>query len=221
MEKKSERINVLTEGNNKNLVHAIVNAVSKGYSDNIIIDDILDLVRTNEVSQGVLSTCPQTLRSYSESISSSLNNIADEVEGIKIQQQEMVVERKKRFEEFEKKEDDKNFEETQEKTSSCEKISITENWEKTEYNENENKLAGVLLINFNQDMSFYKRSSTVSLGKSVVDYVNNKIFAYLKKEYPQLKAQLTDKIFKSQIEFCNVKIGKCQINFEIEGAFKK
>jgi len=228
MKKKSERVNVLTEGNNKNLVHSIINAVTKGYSDNVIIDDVLDLVKSNEISQGILITCPETLRLYAENISKSLTNIADEVEGFKIQQQEMTVERKKRLEEQNENKhednDDFDFEESQDKTekkSSSDKILITEDWEKSGYNEKENKLAGILLINLNQDISFYKRGDKISLAKTAIDYLNNKIFSYLKNEYPQLKAQLNENIFKGQIEFVDIRNGIGQLKYEIQEAFKK
>ena len=41
--KVAERTNVLTESENKSFVHAIVNAVSKGYADKTVLEDILDL----------------------------------------------------------------------------------------------------------------------------------------------------------------------------------
>jgi hypothetical protein len=49
--------------------------------------------------------------------------------------------------------------------------------------------------------------------------IKNKIFAYLKNEYKTLKADLNDKIFKSNLIFDDVESGNAKINYEINGAF--
>jgi len=246
MNKEAERVNVLTEGNGKNLVHAVMNAVTKGYADNIIIDDVLDLIRTNEVSKGVLATCPETLRLYAKSISDSLINIAQEIENFEIKEQELMVKRrvqnqdemkektnytfdelqdkeesKEKIEENEEKEDEEEVVEKEEikkvVSSSTNDIKIDEDWDKSVCEEN--KLAGTLLINFNQDMSIYKNGSAINLKKSALDYLKSKVFFYFKKEYPQIKIALNDDIFKGNIKFTDVKAGKAQLEYEILNAF--
>jgi len=245
MDKKAERLNVLTENNNgKNFVHAILNAVTKGYSDNVVIDDVIDLVRQKEISKGILATAPEALRTYAKSIENSLIVIADEIEGIEIQEsQEQIIRRKKfenkvkeniveeEMEKIEENEEDQdeegqeqNKEETQEeekttKTASKNEIKITEDFEQISHNEKENKLAGTLFIDFNQNMGIYKKGTSIVLGKSASDYVRNKIYGYFRNEYPQLKAQLTSKIFIGNIIFDNIKTGKATLNYEIKDAF--
>ena len=60
MRKEAERTNVLVENNNKNFIHAIINAVAKGYSDETVIEDVLELVKANEISKGVLLSSPDS-----------------------------------------------------------------------------------------------------------------------------------------------------------------
>jgi hypothetical protein len=225
MNKTAERVNVLTEGNGKNLVHAIINAVTKGYADNIIIDDSLDLIKSNEVSKGVLATCPDTLRLYAKSMAESLLNIADEIQNFEIQEQQMTIKRKTK-EEFPKENNNQRFDELQEKednkelkTSSVNDIKIEEDWTKSVCDEN--KIAGTLLVNFNQDMGLYKKGSEITLKTSAIDYLKNKVFFYFKKEYPQIKVALTDDIFKGNLRFVNTKQGTALIDYEIENAFKE
>lgn len=87
---KSERINVLTETENKSFVHAIVNAVTKGYADNTIIEDIMDLVRRKEISKGVLQSSSDALRSYGDSFSTSLNFLADSIDQLEVIDEPMI-----------------------------------------------------------------------------------------------------------------------------------
>jgi len=251
MKKKAERINVITESNNKNFVHAILNAVTKGYSDSIIVDDILDLLRTNEISRGVLSTTPEALRDYASKFRKSLEFIADEMEGFEIREPgELIVNKKKKenddenviqdeLEEMKDNDSEKRFVEISEradnikekmneieekmcgkKHASKSEIQVIEaNFEESSYIENENKLAGTLLINFNQDMSIYKRGNKVVLAKNTTEFVKSAIFSYLKNEYPQLKAVLSDEIFTSNVKFSNLRTGEASINYEISEAF--
>ena len=130
MEKKAERLNVLTESNNKNFVHAILNAVTKGYSDNTIVEDVIELVKSNDISQGTLATAPEALRSYAESVMNSLSVIADEIDDIEVQDAQDRVVRRKRLEQ--NKEDDENENEEGEEEEN----------EEGEEEENEDELNG-------------------------------------------------------------------------------
>lgn len=86
MKKDADRVNVLTEvitdNANSNFVHAVLNALMKGYSDKTIFFDIIELVRLDQISLGVLKTSPDVLRSYAKSFNESLNYIADKIEKI-------------------------------------------------------------------------------------------------------------------------------------------
>ncbi|HUS49874.1 MAG TPA: hypothetical protein VMZ91_06895 [Candidatus Paceibacterota bacterium] len=86
MEKKSDRINVLTESVEQNaksnFIHAILNAIMKGYSNQTIFLDIIELVRLDQISDGVLKTAPSVLRSYAKEFSKTLNFLADKLEKI-------------------------------------------------------------------------------------------------------------------------------------------
>ena len=86
MEKKSNRTNVLTESiqqnTNTSFIHAILNAIMKGYSDKTVFVDIVELVRLNQITDGVLNTTPAILRSYAKEFSKSLIYIADKLEKI-------------------------------------------------------------------------------------------------------------------------------------------
>ena len=86
MQKNSNRTNVLTESlgenANANFMHSILNAVIKGYSDKTIFLDIVELVRLNQISEGVLKTSPIVLKSYAKEFSKTLEYIADKIEKI-------------------------------------------------------------------------------------------------------------------------------------------
>jgi len=86
MEKRSNRINVLTESiqenANTNFLHAVLNAIIKGYSDQTIFFDIIELARLEQISDGVLKTAPAFLRSYSKEFSNTLNFLAEKIEKI-------------------------------------------------------------------------------------------------------------------------------------------
>ncbi len=86
MKKNANRINVLTESieenANSNFIHAILNAIMKGYSNQTIFFDVIELVRLNQISKGVLETAPAVLRSYAKEFSKTLNFLADKLEKI-------------------------------------------------------------------------------------------------------------------------------------------
>lgn len=264
MKKKSERMNVLTEGDSKNFIHAILNAVTKGYSDNTIIEDVIEMIRTNDISKGILITAPDALCSYGKSLSNSLNSIAQEIRNIEIQDaQELIVKRKKleekrkennedeeaenglddngrnvieeemdrldgevtkieekKREELEQDEDDDVEDLNYQSKIASKDITITEDWEKSGYNESEDKIAGNLNINFNQNMSIYKKGNQLNLDKLAIDYITNKVFSYFKNEYPRLKVKLSTNIFKENIVFDDVGDGKAHISYEINKPFK-
>lgn len=214
--KKAERINVLTESNNKNFVHAILNAVNKGYADQTIVDDIIDLVKSNEVSEGVMLASPEALRQYADSIEESLNFIADEIENLEVVSPSV---KRKRFEEIEDVEgtEKENEEEEEEIKNASKDIVVTEDWEKYTHDEKTNKISGVLNISFVQNMDSYKKDKEIVLKDSARDYVRNKVYAYFKSEYPKLKAKLDGKIFKSG--FVVSDNGQAFLNYEIEQAY--
>ena len=54
----------------------------KGYSNQTIFFDIIELVRLNQISEGVLKTAPAVLRSYAKEFSKTLNFLADKLEKI-------------------------------------------------------------------------------------------------------------------------------------------
>lgn len=286
MKKIAERTNVLIESNGggKNFVYAILNAVTKGYSDNVIVDDVIDLVRLNEISKGILATAPEALRSYGDSITNSLKVIADEIENIEIQDAQEQIVRRKRIEEqklekenredeeenvvkeeledLEEDEEENENEEVEDEEDQAEEklkeleeqvkdkeerakriqesqmeeqqpvkelmhhskigskseLTFSEDWNESGYNEKANKIAGTLLIDFHQDMSKYKRGNRINLGTSVMAHIKNQIFSYFKAEYPKLKAELNDTIFKSNMIFDEIKAGKAKVEYEIEKA---
>lgn len=86
MKKKADRTNVLTESiqenANTNFIHAVLNAIMKGYSDQTIFFDVIELVRLEQISEGVLKTTPSVLRSYAKNFAKTLNFLADKIEKI-------------------------------------------------------------------------------------------------------------------------------------------
>jgi bisphosphoglycerate-dependent phosphoglycerate mutase len=229
MEKKiAERTNVLTETENKSFIHAVINAVTKGYSDNTVLEDILDLVRRKEVSKGVIQAAPEALRAYGESINNSLKFLADQIDELEIIDEPTV--RKKdipapKDEENVVEEEMKSFEENQgsDKTASLDKFSslkVSEDWKKYDYNEKDNCMSGILKICFNQDMSKYKNASNkVILSENDLNDVLTKIFSYFSSEFKNLKANLSKEIFASEIKFSCLEKGEAEVKYSINGAF--
>jgi hypothetical protein len=237
--KNAERKNVLLESENKNFVHAVLNAVTRGYSDKIVVDDILELVRSKEVSKGVLTAAPEALREYARSFYNSLTYIADEIENVEIIDELQVIRKqreKKQQEDVESHfgdvENDKVFEDDEEHSMEeaaadgdklsekpVEDIVVNEDMERYTYNESMNKISGILQFTMNKDVTNLKNANKVNLDKPTIEQLTKAAFAYLKKEYPKLKAALTDNVFKGNLVFKDLKTGSAEIPYEIEGAY--
>jgi hypothetical protein len=228
-EKKAERLNVITESENKNFVHAIINAVTKGYSDRIVFDDIVDLVRRKEISKGVLIASPSALRAYGESYKKSLDFLADKIESIEVTEEPAVKIKEKKQEEnvveeeIEKIEENSEIKKDNKQASNISirfaKLNILEDDNKYNYNENENKMSGIINLRFNQDMSQYLCGKEIKMVKEDIESILNRIFNYYKNEYKQLKANLNTEIFKTNIKFTSVEKGEAELEYEIDGAF--
>lgn len=237
MDKVAERTNVLTETENKSFVHAVINAVTKGYSDNTVLEDILDLVRRKEVSKGVLLAAPDALRTYGESLNDSLQFLSDEIDQLDVID-ELTVKRKELpkdddepnvvEEEMEKQEDDDDDfvddddDEKPEKKASFNlfaSLEVSEDWSKYSYDKKNNIMTGHLIVNFNQDMNRFKTANKVSLSKNELDNVLTKIYAYLSYEFKNIKANLSPDIFKSEVKFSSIEKGVAEVDYEIKGAF--
>jgi hypothetical protein len=224
MEKKSERTNVLTETENKSFVHAVVNAVTKGYSDNTVLEDIIDLVRRKEVSKGVIQSTPGALRDVGRSINESLSFLANQIEELEIID-EPTVKRKIKDdgqnvveEEMEKQEDETKVD----KTASIEKFAslvVSEDWEKYNYDKSVNIITGHLFIDFKQDMSSYGVSNKIALNQNDLDYILSSVYGYFNSEFKNLKANLTPDIFTSDAVFTSIDKGLVEVDYEIKEAF--
>jgi hypothetical protein len=220
--KVAERTNVLTESENKNFIHAVINAVTKGYSDNTVLEDILDLVRRKEVSKGVIKAAPDALKAYGESLKNSLVFLADQIENLEIIDEPTV--RRKEVQNNEEnvvEEEMKKVEET-EKTASLEKfgnLTVQEDWDKYVYDDKANVMSGLLKINFGCDMNKFVVSDKVILNKNDVNELLQKIYGYYQKEYQNLKSNLSTEIFKSNIRFVSAEKGEAEVEYEIKGAF--
>lgn len=225
MDKIAERTNVLTETENKSFVHAVLNAVTKGYSDNTVLEDIMDLVRRKEVSKGVIQSAPDALRSIGDSIQQSMTFLAEQIDEFEIID-EPTVKRK------EKQEDDTNVveeemnkqeEENAEKTASLAKFSsleVSEDWSQYSYDKKSNVMSGHLVVDFKQDMMpFFQDTNKIKLSSKELDTVLGKIYSYLEMEFKNLKATLTPEIFSTQMTFSSLEKGVAEVDYKIEGAF--
>lgn len=248
MDKKvAERTNVLTETENKSFIHAVINAVTKGYADNTVLEDVLDLIRRKEISKGVIQSAPEALKSYGESIKNSLDFLAEQIEQFEIideptvkrreapkKIEENVVEEEMKNEDVPEAPEAENPEDeeassqvpgttgTASKKSSIEKFAsmkVAEDWDKYTYDEKTNSMVGILKLNFCQDMSKFQSDDKVILAKEDIDEVLNRIYGYYSTEYKNLKAGLSTEIFKSDIKFSNIQKGLAEVEYEIQGAF--
>jgi hypothetical protein len=236
----AERTNVITETENKSFIHAVINAVTKGYSDNTVLEDILDLVRRKEVSKGVITAAPEALKAYGESLKNSLDFLAEQIEELEIIDEPTVKKREKPKEEEhtnvvedemknqgqgqEEKTEPEETTEATEKTASLEKfanLKISEDWDKYCYDDKKNCMTGILKLNFGQDMSkfLFKSCQKVILAKTDVEDILSKVYCYYGSEYKNLKAELTPEIFKTAIKFSNLEKGQAEVEYEINGAF--
>jgi len=227
MEKKiAERTNVLTETENTSFIHAVINAVTKGYSDHTVLEDIIDLVRRKEVSKGVIQTASDALREYGESLHNSLKFLADKIDELEIIDEPTVKQRQPNndqnvVEEEMQQVEQQQQQQQQEKKSSNEKISslkITEDWEK--FCQKDDSISGILKFSFNHDLSQYTKNNKVVLNEKDIDIVLSKVYSYFKSEFKNLKvSSLTRNIFKSSIRFTSLEKGEAEAEYEIKGAF--
>lgn len=230
MEKQAERTNVLTETENKSFIHAVLNAVTKGYADTTVLEDIMDLVRRKEVSKGVIQSAPEALRSIGESISNSMNFLADQIDELEIideptvKRREMPKDEEPNVveEEMNKQEEDEEESKESEKTASFDKfasLEVSEDWSKYSYDKKKNVMSGQIRVNFKQNMCKYKVANRVILDKNDLDNVLSKIYAYLHVEFKNLKANLCPEIFTSGMIFASIDKGEADVDYKIEGAF--
>ncbi|MDD5650294.1 MAG: hypothetical protein PHF86_07760 [Candidatus Nanoarchaeia archaeon] len=222
MDKIAERTNVITESENKSFVHAVINAVTKGYSDNTVLEDIMDLVRRKEVSKGVILAAPDALKSYGESLANSLSFLAEQIKDLEIVD-EPIVKKKVKDEEpnVVEQEMDKTEEATEKKASlqHFANVEISEDWSKYFYDKKTNMMTGTLKIQFHQDMSSFKTANKIKIEQNDVDEILNKIYSYFGTEFKKLKATLTPEIFKTPVQFDSVEQGEAIVDYEIKGAF--
>jgi len=233
--KVAERSNVLTESENKSFIHAVVNAVAKGYSDKTVLEDILDLVRKKEISKGVLKSAPAALKSYGESINNSLNFLSQEIDDLDIVDEltitkkpkieENVVEMEMKQEPVPQSGEEQISQEPKEssKKASLEKFAeliVSEDWDKYAYDQKQNSMTGVLKLSFGENMNKYKSSDNrVILEKNDVENVLSKVYGYYTTEFKNLKAELSPAIFKSDIRFSSLEKGEAEVEYEIKEAF--
>jgi hypothetical protein len=221
MKKLSERINVLTESENKSFIHAVINAVTKGYSDNTVIEDILDLIRRKEVSKGVITVAPETLRTYGESFRNSLNFLADQIELLEIVDEPTITKRQLPENTENVIEEEMKKEEKTEKTSSINKFSsllIDEDYDKKRYDIDKNALFGTIKLKFSQDLSCFKVDKKLKFSRNELDEVIGKVYNYLIAKH-KIKSSLTPDIFKSKLKFTSIKNGEAEIDYLINEAF--
>lgn len=224
MNKKAERINVITESENKNFVHAIVNAVTKGYADRIVFDDVVDLVRRKEITKGVLIASPDALRSYAKHFSESLNYLADQIDSLEINDELTINKKVKKLEQNIVEDELEKIEEPKEnKKEAClnkfANLVVSEDIEKYSHNEKLNKISGIVLLKFNENLDKYKSGKNFNLNDEDLKTIISKIFTYYKNEYKNLKANLDNSIFKTNIKVSSVEKGEAFVEYEITGAF--
>jgi hypothetical protein len=179
-----------------NVLNTLISMVNSGLTNKNILEYIQNLINGNEVSEGIVLSLPDALRSYAENFSKSLNAIAEKMESLSKSAKKVEIQ----------KEADSD-------------IKVEEFLDDYKHDEVANKISGKLKISFCQDMSIYKVGNKMNLKQSAVDFVKKNIFNYFNKEYPRLKAELSEKIFKSNIVFKNVKTGEAELNYEIENAY--
>jgi hypothetical protein len=236
MNRVAERTNVLTETENKSFIHAVLNAVTKGYSDNTVLEDILDLVRRKEVSKGVIQAAPEALRSIGESIAQSLSFLAEQMENFEIIDETTVKKREKPNNDTNvvEQEMDKQEEKIESKNASLNttdginftiamekfpNLEVSEDWNKYSYDKKTNNMTGILKLDFKQDMTSFKTANKIVLTENDIDEVLNKIYSYFTAEFKNLKASLKPEIFKGAVKFNSVEKGKAEVDYEIIGAF--
>lgn len=186
--------NILTAQKDQNLVIAIVKAIINNHSDDEIIESVIDVIKNKQASKGTIAVVPEALRSYAKNISESLIKIAN------------IISEK--------------YENPIEKTAELtDNIKVSEIWENFEHDKQLNKISGILTIDFNQDISDLIKDTSLVLASNNVLVIKQKAFEHIKNEYKNLKADLSDKIFKTNLVFKDVKTGKAEVKYEIENAY--
>jgi len=186
--------NILTVQKDQNLVAAIIKAIANNHSDDEIIESVIDIIKNKQASKGTIIVAPEALKSYAKNISESLIKIADKISEI--------------------------CENPIEKTAKLiDNIKVSEIWENFKYDKQLNKISGVLTIDFDQDISGLIKNSSLVLASDDVLTIKQKTFEHIKNEYKNLKADLSDKIFKTNLIFNDIKTGKAEVKYEIENAY--
>jgi len=232
---KKARLNVLVDSNEggKNFIHAILNAVNKGFADQTIIEDAIELAKANEVSKGTMLAAPDALREYAENYFTSLNLIADELSDLEfIEEQPLNVKKKLKDDadmqinvdedkyEDEDEEIDEDEKEEIEEFDFAKTASVTEDWDTYQFDKESNKIAGTIRISFNKNMSKFKDSNNkIKLNTATTENIKTQIFKYLRNEYPLLKAKLSSNIFKGNLIFKSLEKGRAEIGYEIDNAY--
>jgi hypothetical protein len=193
-----EQENIVQENSiaSTNVLTNLVSMVNSGLGNKDIFNYIDELIKGDNISEGIVLSLPDALRSYAENFSKSLNAIAEKMESLSKNAKKVEIQ----------KEADSD-------------IKVEEFLDDYKHDEVANKISGKLKISFCQDMSIYKVGNKMNLKQSAVDFVKKNIFNYFHKEYPSHKAELSEKIFKGNIVFKNVKISEAELNYEIENAY--
>lgn len=98
-------------------------------------------------------------------------------------------------------------------------MRITEDWEAYNYDEDANKMNGLLYIAFGQNMSHYMKDNKFIMKKAGLDTMKEDIFKYFKNEYPTLKAKLSSANLDKNIHFEDIEKGLATLKYEINEAF--
>lgn len=193
-----EQENIVQENSiaSTNVLTNLVSMVNSGLGNKDIFNYIDELIKGDNISEGIVLSLPDALRSYAENFSKSLKTIAEKIESM-----------------------EKNAKKNEIEKIADSEIKVGEFLDEYQHDEVANKISGKLKISFGQDMSIYKVGNKMNLKQSAIDFVKKNIFNYFNKEYPRLKAELSEKIFKSNIVFRNVKTGEAELNYEIENAY--
>lgn len=230
IKKVAERSNVLTESENKSFIHSIINAVTKGYSDGTVLEDIMELIRRREVSKGVIQAAPDALRSYAESIRDSLVFLAEQMENLEVIDEPTIKRREIKLQEQIDEQiqavpventEEKTFEQAS-KNASLNKfanLEVSEDWDQYSYNKKSNTMSGHLIISFKEDMNKFKNANKVSLSSEDTKKILSSVYSYFSKEYKNLKSSLNEEIFKGNIKFSSLEKGVAEVDYLIEGAF--
>jgi hypothetical protein len=183
--------NILLEQGDSNFVQAVVKSVIAGYSNEAITKNIKDLVKLKQASKGVLEASPEAIRVYANNLKDSLEKIADSIVEIALCPE----------------------------TIETDDIELQEDLDAYQKDVEGNKISGVINLNFKQNMTNLRKANRIEIVATDLTKIKQKIFAYLKNEYKTLKADLNDKIFKSNLTFTDLENGTAKVKYEINNAF--